>query len=431
MKSFIKEGNRFREIKMKMNLSLAKIAKISHFVPQRPRRFVRNVLTRITTPKDLKPYRPPYHGKIKAPCGINLYGLFRAENGLAQGAKLYAKALSFTTIPYVLVNTDFMEKLPQNDHSLDSILAPKGKYGINLIHLNGDHLETACRKFPHSAFDYHYNIGVWLWELEKLPPAFTKALDYVDELWAPSEFVKNAIQRSTDKPVITIPYGIETPKENLVRSNFGLPENDFLVLTMYDSLSFSSRKNPEAAITAFYQAFHDSSRAVLVIKVSNAREDELRLLSSRLEKLKIRYALISEQLPKPRLNALISCCDVFISLHRSEGFGLVIAEAMSLGVPVVATGWSANTEFMAEDCTCRTKYKLIPLGENYMYGDKSDRWADPDIEDAANKLRLLYSDPVLRNEMAAKAQSYINNEYSIQRTAELIASRYAEICHII
>ena len=182
MKSFIKEGNRFREIKMKMNLSLAKIAKISHFVPQRPRRFVRNVLTRITTPKDLKPYRPPYHGKIKAPCGINLYGLFRAENGLAQGAKLYAKALSFTTIPYVLVNTDFMEKLPQNDHSLDSILAPKGKYGINLIHLNGDHLETACRKFPHSAFDYHYNIGVWLWELEKLPPAVTKALDYVDEL---------------------------------------------------------------------------------------------------------------------------------------------------------------------------------------------------------------------------------------------------------
>ena len=255
-----------RKIKTDMNLGLANVAKVTHFIPERPRRVVRDWLIRLTTPKELAPYRKPLHGRIRKPTGINLYGFFRAENGLAQGAKMYARALESSFIPHTLVNTDFLDWLPQNDHSLDHAMSSHGKYGINLIHINGDQMEAASRPFPHRAFDYHYNIGVWLWELENLPVEFTDNLCYVDEIWAPSQFIADAVRKSTDKPVVVVPYGIETPVDvSFSPKEFGLPENAFLVLAMYDSNSYASRKNPEGAIQAFEKAFKGKHASAMLV----------------------------------------------------------------------------------------------------------------------------------------------------------------------
>lgn len=418
-----------REIKIAMNQGLAKVAPLTHLVPERPRRAVRDWLIKMTTPKTSRGYRPPAQdGRIRTPMGINEYGMLRADNGLAQGAKLYAKALRASGVPFALVNMHFLDFLPEVDHRLDGQISKMGKYAINVIHVNACQIEEACHYFPHRLFDNHYNIGVWLWELEKLPKEWVAKLNYVDEIWAPSRFIADAVRRETDKPVTVIPYGIETPVEEGGRALFELEESEFLVLAMYDSNSYASRKNPDGAVEAFVKAFGGRNENVrLVLKAGNGKPEELEALEKRMKESGIRYRLITERLSKPRLNALIACCDVFISMHRSEGFGLVIAEAMNLGVPVVATGWSANAEFMPESCTCRTGYTMVPVGDVYQFAEEAQRWAEPDTEEAAESLRMLKENPRRAAEMAEEARRYIQEYYSVEACGRKMAERYAEI----
>ncbi|MBQ9252011.1 MAG: glycosyltransferase family 4 protein [Clostridia bacterium] len=410
-----------------MNLGLANVAKLTHFIPEETRHKVRDWLISVTTPKT---YRPPvWRGKCKAPLGINEYGFIRAQIGLAQGARCYARGLEESQIPFTLVNVDYIDWMEQNDHTWDGKITPRGKYAINLMHINADQMADASKSYFHRDFDNHYNIGVWLWELETLPASWQSGFAYVDELWVPSQFIAEAIRKETEKPVTVIPYGIETPVDGSTRADFGLSEDDFLVLAMYDSRSYATRKNPEAAIRAFQQAFsHQGTRARLVLKVANGKEKEIQGLKQRLEAAGIRYHLVTEKFEKPKLNALIACCDVFISLHRSEGFGLVVAEAMNLGLPVVATAWSANAEFMPEDCTCRVGYTLIPVGDDYQFGDDTQRWADPDVAQAAEYLRLLYDHPERAREMGEKEKAYIQRELSPEACGRRMRERYEEIC---
>ncbi len=428
---WVKNNNRqrLRELKMKANLGLAGLAKVTHFIPEKPRRMVRDQLIRLTTPRDLRPYRVPFQdGRINGKSGINEFGFFRAKNGLAQGAKLYAKAMACSGIPYTLINLGFLDWLEQDDHSLDSLITRRGGYAVNVIHVNPDQWEYACRCFPHRQFDRHYNIGVWAWELETLPASWIPTVDYVDELWASSEFIADAIRKETDKPVTVIRYGIETPVDGSTRADFGLPEDEFLVLAMYDSRSHASRKNPDGAIRAFAEAFPDAdAKARLILKVANGKEEEIRRLRETLEQKGVRYHLVTELLEKEHLNALISCCDAFISLHRSEGFGLVVAEAMNLGVPVVATGWSANAEFMPEDCTCRVGYNLVPVGDAYQWGEAGQRWAEPDVHQAAEYLKKIRENPEWARERGEKARDYIRRELSVEKCAQDIRIRYEEI----
>ena len=297
-----------------------------------------------------KPYEPGRY-----PDGINLYGLFKTEIGLAQGAKLYARALEKGNIPHTLLNLDFIPDLPQEDKTFDDRLTVENKYAINVVHINPPQWQDALGTFPQSHFDRHYNVGIFQWELETLPDDWKPLFDYVDEVWTPSEFTARTMRKETNKPVIPILYGMETPyDEKLTRADFGLNEDDFLVLMMFDSNSYASRKNPGAAIDAFREAYGENPEHVkLVIKINNPKAEDIAFVEEHIGG-KAGYLLITERMDKERLNSLIRLCDVFISMHRAEGFGLVMAEAMMLGTPAVATGWSANTEFMPEDISLIT-----------------------------------------------------------------------------
>ena len=362
------------------------------------------------------------------PDGVNLYGLLRSEIGLSQGAKLYARALEEGEIPHTLLNLDFVPDLPQNDTRYDDRLVQVNQYAINVVHINPLEWRVACGTFSQKQFDRHYNVIVILWELEKLPKSWTKIFKYIDEVWAPSRFIADAVRKETDKPVTVIPYGMETPyDESLTRADFGLDEDDFLVLMMFDSKSFASRKNPGAAIDAFREAYGENPEHVkLVIKINNPKEADIAFVEEHIGG-KAGYTLITERMEKEKLNSLIRLCDVFLSLHRAEGFGLVMAEAMALGTPAVATGWSANAEFMPEDASCPVKYTLVPVNGGYQFDDGTMRWAEPDVHDAARYLKRLREDPAYYRQIAENGQQYIRENLSVQRSAEKMKARIEEI----
>jgi len=370
-----------------------------------------------------KPYAPGQY-----PRGINLYGLFRSEIGLSQGVKLYARALEQGKIPHTLLNLDFMPELPQNDTSYDGRLTLENKYAVNVVHINPLEWRDACGTFSQKQFDRHYNIAVILWELETLPKEWMEVFDYIDEVWAPSGFIAGAVRKATDKPVTVIPYGMEVPyDEKLTRADFGLEEGDFLVLMMFDSKSYAARKNPGGAIDAFREAYGENPEKVkLVIKINNPREEDVAFVEEHIGG-KAGYALITERMEKAKLNSLIRLCDVFISLHRAEGFGLVMAEAMALGTPAVATGWSANTEFMTEEASCPVKYRMVPVNGQYQYDDGTMTWAEADVHCAAAYLKRLRDDPAYYREKAEAGKRYIEENLSVERCAEAIRKRMEEI----
>ena len=398
---------------------------IKKIVPQKIRhRLSGRVIDALATRTDIpSPYIPG-----KYPKGINLYGFFKAENGLAQGVKMYARALEEGKIPHTLLNTDFLDWLPQKDTTFDDRLTKENKYAVNVVHVNPDQWQEACGVFPREHFNGHYNIGVFLWETETAPESWKRIFDYVDEIWTPSVFTARAMRKETDKPVVSIPYCIETPyDETLTRADFGLNEDDFLVLIMYDSNSYISRKNPGSAIDAFREAYGDKPEHVkLVIKISNPKQEDITFVEEHIER-KDSYILITERLDKKRLNSLIRLCDVYLSLHRSEGFGLVLAEAMNLGTATVATNWSANTEFMPEGTACLTNFRLVPVGKEYQYEQEGAVWADPDVHHAAEYLRRLRDDPLYREEIVQAGQRQIRERLNATGCAERIAARLEEI----
>ena len=208
------------------------------------------------------------------------------------------------------------------------------------------------------------------------------------EIWTPSEFISEALRKKTDKPVRTMPYHVTAECDEICnRDFFGLPKEQFLFLMMYDSASVMERKNPLGVIEAFKRAFSTEERQVgLVIKMKSSSQEEEKFLRGKLQGYKNVY-FVKETLSKPQVGSLLKCVDVFVSLHRAEGFGLVMAEAMLLGTPVIATNWSANTEFMSNDIACMVDCELVELEKDYGPFKKGQRWAEPDIQQAARKFR--------------------------------------------
>lgn len=363
------------------------------------------------------------------PDGINLIGLVRAEMGLGQSCRLMASMIDHTKYPLMLYDFNLgSELLRSEDHSYDDKISDELKYNVNLIHINPDEMKLLYTRMDRGNFDKHYNIAFWLWELEDIPKSWQTYFPMLDEIWTPSEFISNSLRKVTDLPVRTIPYCVKAPvKDEYSRSYFGLPEDRFLFLAMYDSNSTRERKNPMGAILAFKTAFERGNKNVgLVLKINNARDEDITLLKSMLEGYDNIY-YITKTMSKVEVNSLIKDVDVFISMHRAEGFGLVMAEAMLNGTPVIATDWSSNTEFMNQDVACMVDYTFVTLKEDFPPYKAGAVWADPNPDTAADYMKKLYSQPEFYREKAQKAQTYIADKLSMSKAVELIEKRMEEI----
>lgn len=331
------------------------------------------------------------------PFGLNLFGFAFGELGIGEDLRMAVAACEAAQIPYRVVNIDAGSNLRQADATLQQQveagreLAP---YAINLFCMPG--FDTVSRVFLRmgaAVFEGHYNIGWWPWELSVWPAAWQPAFDLVDEIWAGSEFARAMYARSTRRPLQLMPLAVKVASHPArSRSDFGLPGRAFLFLYVFDFNSWLARKNPMAAVAAFRLAFPASDRKVrLVLKVMNGRDHDPAwqdfVHACHADE---RITLLTETLDRPDVLALIEVCDAYVSLHRAEGFGRTLAEAMLFGKPVVATGYSGNVDFMHPELSFAVDYTEAPIrsGE-YAFVEDSDAavWAEPSVSDAAAKMR--------------------------------------------
>lgn len=270
-----------------------------------------------------------------------------------------------------------------------------------------------------------YNISLWFWELPKFPPEWEFAFEFFDEIWAASKYTAESIATVSPVPVVTIPLCLELPNVSLTRDDLNLPKDQFIFLFIFDFGSSFQRKNPFAAIQAFKQAFGHIDRDVtLVIKFANAHHypqhrEELNNLVADLPNV----ILIEGHIPKAEVYGLIANCDCYVSLHRAEGFGLTMAEAMYYGKPVIATAYSSNLDFMNVGNSFLVSYDLIETTEDYGAYPKGSIWADADVDHAAYLMRYVYDNYQESKQVGEKAARDIKTSLSPQTVGKKIKNR--------
>ncbi|MDR2659425.1 MAG: glycosyltransferase [Spirochaetaceae bacterium] len=356
--------------------------------------------------------------------GVNLIGYIKGEIGLGQSMRLLARALDASDFPFTIYNYQQVSVMRFGDSEWDSKITNTVPYNINIFHINPYELPIAFSRLGRKVWDSRYNIGFWLWELEQFPESWIPSINLVDEIWTPSDFSAAAIKKVTDKPVYTMPYPLTAPADTeFGRSFFGLPEEKYLYLVMYDSNSTMERKNPLGAVRAFKTAFAPDDKSVgLVLKINNAQKKDLDIIQKEILGYKNIYQ-IAEILSKIQVNSLIACADVFVSLHRAEGFGLPLAEAMLIGTPVIATNWSSTTEFMSQDKACLVDFEFVEIKKQVGAYEKGQRWAEPDVGQAAQYMRRLFEDRAYAAQQAKKAQDYISDKLSVSRAVGKVNAR--------
>ena len=360
----------------------------------------------------LEAFRKPAVKGMKP--GFLCYGHPDSPTGLGESFRGMVKSMDAAGLPYQVIDFDHVPAHPES-------------CGINVIFCNGYDCKHALDRIPVKLWIHRYNISHWVWELEDIPVSWYKYLDLFDEFWTPSSFSAEALRKVTDKPVIVVPDIPDVSRLTVYnRSYYGIPEDRFVFLTMYDSLSLYTRKNPMAVIKAFRTAFGDAQEGpLLIVRVTHGSAEELTMLRDLAGDCP-RIRFMTKEYTKDEVLSLIDCTDVYVSLHRAEGFGLVPAEAMKLGKPVIATNWSGTTEYMDKTNACLVDCTLIPVEDVFNFF-KQGRWADADTAQAAEYMKKLYTDPVYCLSIAEAAKASMENHVSYTSCGAVIAERFHDI----
>lgn len=366
----------------------------------------------------------------RASLGVNLIAYIRAEMGVGEASRGNASALEAAKIPFGIINYEKANPARMTNLSWQHKEIQQPKYDINIIHINADHTPSVIADLGEEYFKGRYNIGFWAWELPEFPDRWLESFKLLDEIWVPSTFVNNAVAQKSPIPVVTIPHAIDIDSsllQNARRSDFDLPKEAFVFLSMFDIHSIAQRKNPYGSIIAFQTAFSpDDMSVVLAIKINNADQATLKSLREFIGEYR-NIQLIDMHLDRIEINSLISVIDCYVSLHHSEGFGLGPAEAMALGKVAMLTAWSGNTEYMTSQNCIGIGYKLVPLDRDYGPYEKGQIWAAPDINEAAEAMSKLSSDPEWARAIGRHARMTIEEEFSPERIGSRMRKRLESI----
>lgn len=365
-----------------------------------------------------------------APEGINLIGYIRADMGLGVAARGLAAAFDAAGIPFNVINMEHGNYSSHTDHSWSHKEVRDSRYDITVVCVNPDNSFYLRTQISPETLGNRYVIANWYWELPEMPDEWLAEFEYTDEIWAATNFIREAMSSKAPVPVVRVPPVVQlSHARRFSRAQLGLPENRFLFLAMFDTKSVLERKNPLGVLRAFKSAFaRDDASVGLVLKFNNPDYEQpvLRELREELAGWENVF-LIDRLLSRDELTSLIDVCDCFVSLHRSEGFGLGPAEAMSLGKPAIVTNWSGSTDYMTDDNCVRVDYELVQLGRDYGPYKAHQHWAEPDLEQAAHWMKRIVAEPELARQIGLRAQQTINSEFSPQAVGKIVQARLQEI----
>lgn len=342
-------------------------------------------------------------------------GYFREKSGLGEIARLLVATLGAAGIPHSVVPAGGRGLLERIRGPLASPV-----YDTNIVCVNPDLLPELVGMLGHSFFRDRRTIGFWWWEVEELPREMAWAAYLVDEIWVGTEHVRRVLAEAVPKPVSIFPLPIRPPDAApLSRRDFKLPEERFLFFFSFNHMSVTERKNPLGLIDTFSRAFAPNEGPMLLLKTVNGAADPSaagRLRDAAAGRPDV--ILLEASLPAERQHALTALCDCYVSLHRAEGFGLGLAEAMAYGKPAVATGYSGNLDFMTEENSYLVPYELVPVPTGMGPYPAGTRWAEPDLNAAAAILRRIVENPAEARQRGERAGVELRRTRSLDRSAE-------------
>jgi glycosyltransferase involved in cell wall biosynthesis len=365
-----------------------------------------------------------YPSVLGAP-GVNVIGYARSEHGIGQSLRSFVSALDAAGIVSNVIDFNEGNLSRTGDQALESRLVSDATHRFNVFHINADQMPVVELHLPGHVFE-RFNIGFWHWELPELLDEHLAGFRRLNEVWVPTAFVQDAVSKKSPVPVVRMPHGISfSVSPGVARARFGLPDDRFLFLMMYDYSSYQERKNPAAALKAFDLAFgRGNDRVALVIKTQNAQHHphDLAVLRDTLSGRNDVF-WINETISRQDVYDLYAVCDAFVSLHRSEGWGMGPAEAMFLGKPVVATNWSGTTEFMRPDNSLPVNFRLVRIERAVGVYPVGQLWAEPDVDHAASLMRQLVDDSALRAKISREAMRTMREDFSPEASGRRIRAR--------
>lgn len=351
--------------------------------------------------------------------GVNVYGYAYSESGTGQLVRSVVAALAAEGIPYAVV--PFTRTVSRQQREFHDLGAAVPSFDTNLLCINADPLPIFFDDMREHIPPHARNIGLWAWEVDDLPAAMARNESYVDEVWGISSFTAAALSRSLTKPVSAFPLPVVVPEVRpRTRAELGMPEG-FLFLFCFDYDSVFRRKNPLAVVAAFRQAFGDRPDVALYIKTNNAErheaeDEELRAAAAGRSNIVIRDGYVSSD----DYFSMLAACDCYVSLHRSEGFGFTVAEAMAVGKPVISTAYSSTLEFANESNSFLVPVQLTEVGDDAAPYPPRSRWAEPDVAVAAQQMARVYADPNAAAIVGARARADIELLHSPRARGPLL-----------
>jgi glycosyltransferase involved in cell wall biosynthesis len=343
--------------------------------------------------------------------GVNVYGYAFAESGTGQIVRSVVAALAAEGIPYAVV--PFTRTISRQQQVFHDRGTGRPSFDTNLICINADQVPVFFENMRDELLPGARNIGLWAWEVEEFPAEMARSERHLDEVWGISDFTAAALSRRLSKPVRAFPLPVVVPNvQRRSRGELVMPDG-FLFLFCFDYDSVFRRKNPLAAVAAFRQAFGDRTDVVLYIKTTNAgrhvrEHEELRVAAAGQANIVIRDAYVSSD----EYFAMLDACDCYVSLHRAEGFGLTVAEAMALGKPVISTAYSSTLEFTNESNSFVVPMQLVEVGEGSPPYPPHARWAEPDVAAAADEMARVFADRDAAAALGQRARADIETLHS-------------------
>ena len=360
--------------------------------------------------------------------GVNFYGPTGVVISPGTAARGYLAGFRAAAVPVSLVP---LHEIFTHEASVGPVeRGQRPRHPVAIVQTNADSVHRFLHFHGRSFARARYRIGIWVWELPAFRDEFCTEFRHFDEIWTPSTFCRRAIQASTAKPVFVMPHVIPvgTAPQTRCREELKIGRDEFMFLYVFDATSMVERKNPFCLVDAFEAAFTQRDRVRLVFKVTNADKDpEFSRYLDALEERNKRCLVLRQQMETRELAGLVGAADCYVSPHRTEGFGLTVAEAMALGVPAIATDYGGTADFLTEDVGFPLRYRLVEIDRSHGPYAKGAIWPDPSREHLQELLRYVVANPRSASTKGERARKRMLEDYSAEAVGRRMRERLAAI----